>query len=187
MTSSANPCQTFFEQNTQTKNRAQLLQQSGHAVEWETMSASPHSPGPVLHSEYLIRLVVNPIHVDPSDGSIKPSLISDVKDKGASTQRLTHITQEEAIDAGHTHAMTKNVAAPDGKQRSICGIVKLSVQEVRDLVVASKARAFGIFDTALPTNQSHADVLQLVAGDGQEARSARIQLFALASNGFEAV
>jgi hypothetical protein len=185
MTLSTSPCQTFFEQTAQTKNRAELLQQSGHAIAWEALSASPHSPGPVSNPEHLIRLVVNPIHVDTSDGSIKPSLISDVKDKGASTQRLAHITEEEAINAGRAHTTAKNTSAPDNQQRRICGTVKLSVQEVRDLVVASKTRAFGVYDTALPTNPSHADIFQLVSGNGQEARSARLQLFDLANKRFQ--
>lgn len=185
MTARSNPCQAFFEQHAHTKNKAEHLQQAGCAVEWEALSASPHSPGPVLNQEHVLRLVINPFHVDPADGSLKPSLMSDVKDKGGSVQRLAHISEEDAIASGHANAEARNAAAPGSQSRSICGTVKLSVQDIRALVVATQARAFGVFDTAKQTNLSHADIFLIVPSNGQEARSARMQLLALADKGFQ--
>jgi hypothetical protein len=184
MSSSANPCLNFFESVAQSKDKAGDLQKTGNAIQWESLTASVHSPGPIQNKEILLRLVINPLHIDPADGSIKPSLVSDVKDKGASCQRLGYGTEDEAIQAGRTLATSKNAAAPDKPPRSVYGTVKFSVSEIRALVVASNSRAFGVFDTALPTNGSHADIFQLV-NSPQEARSARLQLFQLAANAFK--
>lgn len=185
MTTSENPCQAFFEQYAQESNKAELLQKSGEALQWEYLSASRHSPGPVSSDESVLRLVINPIHVDPEDGNVKPTLMSDVKDKGGSVQRLTHISREHAISSGQAVVETKNASIPGGSVRSIYGTVKLSVHEIRSLAVATQARAFGVFDTAKEANTSHADIFQL-AGSGQAARSARMQLFELATRGFQA-
>jgi hypothetical protein len=185
MTSSANPCQAFFEQYAQNpKERAERLQQTGQALQWEKLSASPHSPGPVKDQEQVIRLVINPIHV-ADDGSVTPMLMSDVKDKGGSVERLAYASREQTIASGRAHAEAKNTAAgPSAKPRSIYGTVTLSVQEIREVVVATQARAFGVFDTAKEVSPSHADIFQIVAGNGQEARSARLQLWQLAIKGF---
>lgn len=180
-----NPCQAFFAQHALTENKAEELVKTGCAIEWEALSASQHSPGPVVDHEHVLRLVVNPIHVDLSDGSLKPSLMSDVKNKGGSVQRLAHISQETVIEVGRAHAETKNNSMAGGQPRSVHGTVKLSVQEVRRLVVANKDRAFGVFDTAKQTDLSHADIFLIVPDRGQEARSARLQLLALADKGFQ--
>lgn len=186
MVLSINPCQDFFEQHAQTPKKAEHLQKSGQALLWETLSASPHSPGIVQSVEDVIRLVVNPIHVNPDDGSITPTLMSDVKDKGGSVQRLAHIAREDAIAAGRSHAEARNATAAQGGQlRSIYGTVTLSVEDIRSVVVATQTRAFGVFDTAKEINPSHADIFQIVSGNGHEARSARLQLWQLASQGFQ--
>jgi len=128
--------------------------------------------------------VISPVHVDAEDGSIKPTIMSDVKDKGGSVQRLAHTSREEIIAFGRALADAKNVATPGGAIRSICGTVKLSVHEVRGLVVAEETRAFGVFDTAKEGDSSHADIFQ-IAGTPQAARSARLQLWELANKGFQ--
>jgi hypothetical protein len=186
MTASTNPCQAFFEQHAQTEYKAAELVKTGQSIQWEALTASRHSPGPVANHEHVLRLVVNPIHVDAADGSLKPTLMSDVKKKGGSVHRLVHVSQEAVIEAGRTHAAAKNAANPGAAQpRSIYGTVRLSVQEVRSLVVATNDRAFGVFDTAKQVEPSHADIFMIVPDSGQEARSARLQLMDLANKGFQ--
>lgn len=186
MTSSANPCQAFFEKNAQTENKSAELVKSGVAIGLEALSASPHSPGPVENEEHVLRLVVNPIHINLEDGSLKPTLMSDVKLRGASVQRLAYIFRDTVIDMGRQNAERKNAGAGNtGQERSVYGTVELSVKDIREVVIATKDRAFGVFDTAKQLDPSHADVF-LIVSDGQGARSARLQLMVLANRGFQA-
>lgn len=187
MTESENPCCAFFEQHARQLKKVELLQQSGHAYEWEGCSASKHSPGPVQSIEHVLRLVINPIHVDPETGGLKPSAVTDVKDKGCSVERLAHTTMEDSIARGRQVAISKNDATPSGPARSICGVANLSVEDIRKIKVGNNARAFCIFDTALESNPAHADVCQVIAPRGQEARSARSQLLALAEKGLQSL
>ena len=180
-----NPCQAFFVQHAQTDAKAAELVKTGKALELEHLSASEHSPGPVEDAEFVLRLVVNPIHVNPADGSLKPSLMSDVKSRGGSVQRLAHVSREAVIETGRAHAEEKNASASDHAQaRSVYGTVKLPVQRIREVIVTNNGRAFGVFDTAKKTDPSHADVF-LIVPEGQGARSARIQLMILANEGFQ--
>lgn len=185
MTFGANPCQAFFEEHAQAQDKSIELVRLGTAIEFEGLSASPHSPGPVRDDEHVLRLVVNPIHVNSTDGSIKPSLMSDTKSRGASVQRLTHIGRDAVIEVGRAREEEKNaVNAGTAPPRSVYGTVKLSVLDIREVIVASHDRAFGVFDTAKPTDSSHADVF-LVISESQAARSARLQLMLLANAGFQ--
>jgi len=180
-----NPCQAFFTQHAKTDAKAIELLNTGKALEFEHLSASEHSPGPVDDTEYVLRLVLNPIHVNPADGTLKPSLMSDVKSRGGSVQRLAHVSREAVIEGGRAHAERKNAAAGDNAQaRSVFGTVKLPVQRIREVIVTNNGRAFGVFDTAKKTDPSHANIF-LIAPEGQGARSARIQLMILANEGFQ--
>jgi len=179
-----NPCTGFFEQHAGATNKAELLQKSGNGIEWESLSASIHSPGPVQDAEEVLRVVINPIHVD-NVGGLSPALFSDVKGQGGSVQRLNFIEREVAIDMGKAHALKKNSERPEAPARRVLGTVRLPVDKVRKVLVATAQRAFGVHDTAKATDQSHADIFQLIPEKGQEARSARLQLLEIAESGYE--
>lgn len=179
-----NPCANFFEQHAGEQDKAALLQKSGNAIVWESLSASPHSPGPVQSSEEVLRVVINPIHIDEV-GGLSPTLFSDVKRQGGSVHRLNFIEREAAINMGHAQALKKNSERPDAPTRSVLGTVRLPVERVRKVLVATSQRAFGVHDTAKASDQSHADIFQLIPDKGQEARSARLQLLEIAESGYE--
>ena len=185
MTSDVNPCQAFFEQHAQTENKAKELIKTGKAIEWEALSAASQSPHPVKDEEQVLRLVFSPFHIHQEDGSLKPSLFSDVKSRGGSVQRLDYARRDTVIETGRAIAEGKNSTAGGVAQtRGVFGTVNLPVEGVRKVFVSTTDRAFGVFDTAKQTDPSHADIFQIVP-EGQGARSARIQLTILASEGFE--
>lgn len=183
MSEAADQCRLFFEQHAGDLNKVEALQRSGQFYEWEKYSASRHSPNPVISSERLIRLVINPLHVDPATGDLKPTAVSDVKDKGCSVDRLSHTTLDAAIAAGHENAAAKNATRPDAPPRSVCGVANMSAEDIRGIRVGQNIQPFCVYDTALVANNAHADVCQVVPGNGQVARSARMQLLALADKG----
>lgn len=184
MSERENPCRVFFEKYAHLPNKVELLQQEGRAYEWENYSASLHSTGPVLSSEQVLRLIISPHHVDPETGTLKPSAVTDVKDKGCSVERLGITSIEESVAIGRKVADSKNEARPSEPPRSLCGVTEFSVEEIRCIKVGRGAQAFCVFDTALEHNPAHADVCQVVPPKGQEGRSARTQLMVLADKGY---
>jgi hypothetical protein len=182
MSESTNPCRAFFENCVGVLDKVALLQQQKDAIEWEGLTASANSPGPVHSEEQVLRLVFNPIHFDPETRTLKPTAVTDVKDKGCSVDRLAHTTLDKARETGASLAAIKNELNPDKLPRSLCGVAVLSVSAIREIKVGEQSRAFAVYDTALETNLAHADVCQLTSAKG-ESRSARLQLMALADQG----
>lgn len=186
MSPQKNPCLIFFKQFEECKSKAEELAKTGKGIDWESLQASEHSPGPVQNEEHVARLVVNPIHIDPSDGSLKPSLMSDVKDKGGSVQRLAHLDERKMVEEAAQRMRERNMTSDANRHRSVHGTVTLSVEEIRRITTHNGYRAFGVYDTARADDQAHADILMLTMNTkSQEARSARQQLFVLASEAFK--
>lgn len=183
MTESTNPCRSFFEEHTANTKKVELLQKNGFGYDWENHSASKYSPGPVESDEQVVRLIINPIHIDTETGELKPSAITDVKDKGCSVDRIKIASPEKSIASGQSIAQAKNLANPDAPSRKVHCVAYLSAGDIRSITVGDNIRAFCIFDTALEDNLAHADVCQVISPKGQEARSARGQLFTLAEKG----
>lgn len=184
MSESTNPCQTFFKKNAAVADKVALLQQEKNAVEWESLTASVDSPGPVQSEEYVLRLIFNPHHFDLETQTLKPSAVTDVKNKGCSVDRLTYTSIEESRKNGESVAANKNKLSPDKPLKSLCGVAVLLVEAIRDIKVGQNSRAFTVYDTALKTNRAHADVCQLTSAPS-ESRSARLQLMALADQGLQ--
>jgi hypothetical protein len=176
-------CASFFAANIENSDKVKALQQSGNGLTWELQSASIHSRGPVTNQECVFRLVFNPIHIDLETGSIKPSAISDVKDKGCSVDRQTLRSLKDVFEFGIIAAHKKNQnAGPGTPSRSLWGVSEINVSEIREILVGDSKRAFGVYATALAHNLSHADICQLIPEiEKQNARSARAQLFEAAA------
>lgn len=175
--SEENPCLAFFEKHKDSGgNKVRALQQEPTALGWEKFPASCHSPGVVQPEESILRLAFQPLHIDPETRTLKPSAVSDVKDKGFSVDRLKYVSREGSIESGKAHAekaMTLHGRTP----RELRAVSTLEVAAVRSLMV-NGLRAFGVYDTAQDDNMAHADVCQLVP-EGQAGRSARSQLLEL--------
>lgn len=176
-----NPCLTFFDEHEKDGKKVQALQQQPDSLQWENLTASRHSPGTVGSQEYVLRLAFQPLHIDPDSRTLKPSAVSDVKDKGFSVDRLNHVSRDASIETGRTRAAK---ALLEGRTpRNLCAVVPLEVSAIRAIHVDGK-QAFGIYDTAQADNRAHADVCQLVP-EGHASRSARSRLLELCDSVLE--
>lgn len=181
--SEENPCLAFFEKHKNSgNNKVPTLQQEPDALGWERFTASSHSPGVVQSDEFVLRLAFQPLHIDPETRSLKPSAVSDVKDKGFSVDRLKYVSREASVESGRTQAV-EAVALHGRTPRELRAISTLEVAVVRSLLV-NELRAFGVYDTARDDNMAHADVCQLVP-EGQAGRSARSRLLELCDSCLE--
>jgi hypothetical protein len=188
MSKGEDACRIFFELNAGNPKKVELLQLQDAKVGWENFSASSYSSHPVDIDENLARMVFNPIHIDAETGGLKPSAVSDVKDKGCSVNRLSLISIEQSIADAQAIATLKNNQHPEKPTRRVCGVAKLAVRDIRLILVGDMARAFGVYDTALENNRSHADICQLVSEKNkQQSRSARLQLFELVNRGLQTI
>ncbi|NKJ45891.1 hypothetical protein CIC12_03865 [Burkholderia sp. SG-MS1] len=172
-----NRCQAFF-QSTDPQQKVKELQKVGNeeAVRWEALSASQHSPGPVAAGEVVCRQVTHPTFFDSETGKLKPTAFDDVSNKGLSVDRLSVATEKEIVERGEARNAEWNAKFSDKPSRTLHSLGHIHVNELRALFVGNE-RAFGIYDTALETNRSHADVCQLASGGPQQARSIRASLF----------
>jgi hypothetical protein len=109
-----NPCRDFFEKHHGTSKLVPLLQAEPNRIGWEGFSASKYSPGIVAADERLSRIVIRPTHVDRETGEIKPTeFFQDARDKGCSSDRLSHCTMEQSVAFGRARADSWNVANPE--------------------------------------------------------------------------
>ena len=180
-----NPCRAFFEAHENNLKKVEALWEEAGRFDWERPTASMHSPGPVGDDEELARVVISPIHIDAESGEIKPAFLSDVKNKGGSSDRLAHGSVGDAITRSAAIQTVKNAssATPD-RLRAVQGIARFNAKRLRLLNTSSGTQAFGIYDTGREDNKGHADICQLVA-DEKEARSARWDLLMLTREGFQ--
>jgi hypothetical protein len=184
MSEPENPCRAFFDAHEKNSKKVEALRKEEGRFAWERLSASKHSPGPVADGEELARVVISPIHIDAESGEITPAFLSDVKDKGGSSDRLAHCSIDDAIARSAAIQAGKNAAAPPDRQRVVQGVARFNAQRLRAMRTSSGVQPFGIYDTALENNAGHADVCQLVE-DEKEARSARWDLLLLTREGYQ--
>lgn len=176
-----NPCRDFFERHKGSSEKVPALQREPDALLWEALTASLHSPGVVASDEQVLRLSFQPLHIDPESRSLKPSAVSDAKDKGFSVDRLGHTTKEASIELGRKRALD---AIEQGRTpRELQAVSILSVALVRSIQI-DESRAFGVYDTAREDNRAHADICLLVPGK-QQWRSARFSLLELCDASLE--
>jgi hypothetical protein len=184
MSEQENPCRAFFDAHAKNPTRVEALWREAHRFEWEKLSASRYSPGPVGDDEDLARVVISPIHIDPESGQITLAFLSDVKNKGGSSDRLTHCSVDEAITRSVAIQANRNATATADRQRVVQGVARFNAKRLRSISTRSGTQAFGVYDTGREDNIGHADVCQLVA-DEKEARSARWDLLLLVREGFQ--
>ena len=183
MSSWANACRAFFEEQRSNPGKVVELLDHPEAVIWESLPASEFSPGPVASEEAVLRKCFNPIHFEAETGELKPSAFTDVKARGGSVDRLSHTTMEAVIDQGRASAEAKNAESTDKDLRTLRALVRLPVAELRAMTSEDR-RLYAVYDTALQSNKAHADIC-LISGGGQAARSARLQIMDLANRGLE--
>lgn len=173
-------CEEFFVAHKDDEEPIKLLQAIPHAtlLEWEQQSASPHSPGVIEGQELLCRHLLNPVHIEPGTGNLKPTAFDDVSSIGLSVNRLQHRSLDQVLASAQARVDAINQNPPATGLRTLVGYAVLPVQDLRSLLTdpPEPKRATGVYDTAKPDDVSHADVCQIVPGKATK-RSLRSKLY----------
>lgn len=162
-------CVEAFREACAASNRCGRFAELKPGCACEAQCLSPHSPGPVLGSEALARLIYSPLHVDAATGEVTEAAFSDAKDKGLSVQRVAHATSSATRVIGETKLADD--LAKGRTDRAFLGVVVAGAQEIRALTYDDGTRAFCVYDSALPELQAHADVCQTSAGPSSMKRT----------------
>jgi len=177
----ADQCREFFALHAENREVVKVLQSKSFNIDdWESSSASDHSPGPVKNHERLFRQVVSPNQVDAAARKLKPSAIDDAANKGLSVDRATYKTRDEVVAEGRKRAAEYNSEHVGAQPRALFAVVNFDTAEVRSLADEAGQRLLGVFDTADCGNAAHADVMVIVSGK-HAGRSARSKLLDLAN------
>jgi hypothetical protein len=143
---------------------------------------SEHSPGKVETNEILLRAIYSPHQVEVDTGQLKPTALDDCTGKGLSTDRR-HLTSMERMQEQITQKLQEPHAVRKGHQ--FVGVVVLDCHAARSLEDQGR-RLFGVYDTALLSNPSHADVFQVKLGP-KAGLAARSKLIGQLRNGTQPV
>ncbi len=145
-----------------------------------------HSPGPVLDSEGLARWVFTPPHVKkPLPGEFCDSFFEEIFSTGLSIQRL-HCKWSRASKEVHElgQAQVKDDGKPDANgfvrpKRTYLGAIQFSTSELRNLkaVVDDATTELHVYDTGLPANRKHAEVMARAhGGTNKKLKASRQQM-----------
>lgn len=149
------------------------------AVDQQYISISEFSPCAVNDNETLARQIFSPIHLD-DDGNFTPMALSDVFNKGLSTNRLSYKSDTDTHLAGESKAQNDRLHKPD---RVYLGFVKLETQQIRATAFENNGNAFGVYDTGLKNDPTHSDVCCIVPKPSKSAKiKLRLSLFKLCSD-----
>lgn len=182
-------CREFFINESSNPDKCKALQKQlpEKKLEWESQSASEHSPGPVTDEENLIRHWLNPHHFDPQTGTLNPTAFDDASNKGLSVNRAGLVTLEEIQEVAQARIDEGAISNPTRAPRQLLGYSIFTAKEARSVYVTvptPDTRAFGVYDTAKADDLSHADVCQ-IASNAQGGRSARVQMRKLVNERFK--
>jgi len=148
-------------------NRAELIDGACPDCKCEPHRVSVHCGEPVDDRETLVRLVIDPIHIHHEEGSVRlrSTFFQSAGYDGASCLREDRAAREE-------HERTKalllgsNPTEPDGTQRRVYGVVRMSVKKIReqtaDIQIDKKTmqniRAYCVYATGEADRPNHADI-----------------------------
>ena len=111
------------------------------------------SPGPVQDQETLLRIIIEPDHIN--EGRIQPSAVQlrDLTQRGLSVHRREYTTEQEIRTAAQALADRTTAAG----RRRLEGLASFTAGVVRDIRNLER-QAFVVIDTALPNNMAHASI-----------------------------
>lgn len=170
-------CREFFDENAYNDKLCKALQAETleTQISWESQLASNHSPMPVDDLEHVIRYWQTPHHYQHTTGLLKVTAFDDAAGFGLSINRLNFTTLEMVREQAQSRVDSWNKSNTEKPQRFLLGYSTMPVSEIRAVMTTSPfsvRRGLGVYDTAKPDDQSHADICQ-IASDAQGGRSAR--------------
>lgn len=178
-------CRDFFDENGENAQKCKLLHgfTADELANWELETASALSPGIVADDEILYQQIVDPTHLTPDGKGLNPKVFDVCNSHGLSTHRASHISTKEIIEIGLDRAETYNAQHPVGLRKTLWGVMPFSTANVRKILGENTGtRAFFIFDTAVETDRSHAEICQGATQEKQTQRSVRTQLYFMVKN-----
>lgn len=175
-------CQEFFDAHLHNKDKCKLLQKEASKYSWQLESASKFSPAPVDGDEKLLRQIISPIHLENDSKTIKPTAFDDVFNKGLSVNRNQYIASEaKVVDSALLKIKSYNEANIEKPQRGLHGLAGFISIEIREIKDYEDNLALGVYDTALESDASHADICHITEDNKQNQRSVRSKLVDLAN------
>jgi hypothetical protein len=158
-------CRACQERHADDSTRASKFSTEFPRCSCDQVSISPHSPGRVEDNEQLARLVLEPKHINPADGSIEVGALRDAYGNGLSLVRRKYVVDAELRKGGQAlariaQARENGAAKRDGRiptTISLRGAVDFDTESVRTHLVDGNKR-FCVMDSATPSDQFHADI-----------------------------
>lgn len=175
-------CQEFFDTHLHNKDKCKLLQKEASKYSWQLESASKFSPAPVHDNEKLLRQLISPIHLEIDSKTIKPTAFDDVFNKGLSVNRGQYVFSElQVVDSALLKIKSYNLANIGKPQRDLHGLAGFISMEIRGIKDFESNLALGVYDTALESDASHADICHITEDNKMNQRSIRSKLVDLAN------
>lgn len=179
-------CRDFFAglptEGQESKDRAELIDETFPAGFCQRESVSEFSPGTVAGDEFLHRFVFSPVHID-SNGVLKTAFFSDCATFGLSCQR-SGVAEPDAETHQIGTAMIEEFNArrqPEKPERSYLGVVSAKCDDVRMMRSSDPAAPaydrpmMAVYDTGLPDNPRHVDVFQFLPEGVQKSQLKQIR------------
>lgn len=175
-------CQEFFDTHLHNKTKCKLLQQEVSKYLWQSEVASKFSPAPVQNDEELIRQIISPIHLEANSSTIKPTAFDDVFNKGMSVNRQQYVESAgRIVETAQLKIQSYNDTNIDKPQRGLYALASFISSEIREVKDYEDNFALGVYDTALESDISHADICHITQDNKQNQRSIRSKLVDLAN------
>lgn len=153
--------------------------------QWERISVSPYSPGPVRNDEVLVRFALSPTHVDEMLQRLdREKLLFDATKigRGCSLRRVSDGAADiELIQAGTEFVEKQNrireLSEKPSRIRILHAVLRVRCCEIRSLVNRQQLRSAVICDTALREDSMHADLIAIRCNDKLDKQKFRIDCF----------
>ncbi len=164
-------------------HRAVRLDEAQPACRCEAVSVSKHSPGIVVDSEILIRILVAPQHMG-GKGRPRAAALSDSERLGLSVLRQDHAKDNEIRSVAER--LIARARTNHNHKAGVFGVLLIECIIVRQLTrIEQEDCCYCVYDTALVDNPGHAEIFQQVAGIEEAVRDDRRQrLFAKIKDSF---
>ncbi|MES2074207.1 MAG: hypothetical protein V4462_01175 [Pseudomonadota bacterium] len=144
------------------------------------------SPGPTDDDEVLARFVFAPAHTSTQTGDIDETVVLDAFKFGASVNRV-QIDWEQALPVLHRrgealaeHIRNGSAERPPQPDRQYLGVFRFVAHDVRAVSVDAVPARVRLYDTSLPDDPLHGDVVANNLGLSKvDKKELRVRLFLL--------
>jgi hypothetical protein len=161
-------CLDLFSATPEDVYRATKIDAAAPDCGCENQQVSAYSDTPVVASETLVRLVLDPTHIKYENGvaRLKTSFFSDASSFGASCFRKERASPDEYIRTVKM-ILGRSPKASDGTPRKVYGVVLVPASEVKRIYHAvelsgrqiQRLQAFCVYTTGDEQRPNHSDIM----------------------------